>query len=64
MLLRELKKGDYFTRKPLENPKDSQVFVKDDYDRTEKKYCCIRFSDISSCIMLKGDTEVYTDFTF
>lgn len=62
--LKNLKKGEYFTRKPIEEPKESQVFIKGEYDRSEKKYDCDRFSDISSMIQLKADTIVYTDFTF
>lgn len=62
--LRDLKKGEFFTRKPIEEPKESQVFIKGEYDRSEKKYDCDRFSDISSSIQLKADTVVYIGFTF
>jgi hypothetical protein len=64
MKLKELKQGDWFTLKPIENPKESQVYIRGEYDRTEKKYDCGKFSDISYSRLLKGDTEVYTDFTF
>lgn len=64
MKLKELKQGDWFTLKPIEEPKASQVYIRGEYDRTEKKYDCGKFSDISYSRMLKGDTEVYTDFTF
>lgn len=64
MKLKDLKKGDYFTIKPISNPKESQVYIRDDYDRSEKKYYCIKFSDINSCRMLNGNIEVYTDFIF
>lgn len=62
--LRDLKKGEFFTRKPIEEPKESQVFIKGGYDRSEKKYACERFSDICDYIQLKADTVVYIGFTF
>ena len=64
MKLKELKKGEYFTIKPLENPKESQVYIRGEYDRSEKKYDCGRFDDISYLRYFKGDKEVYTEFTF
>lgn len=64
MQLKDLKKGEWFTLKPIEEPKGSQVFIKDDYDRSEKKYMCGRFDDISYSCYLKGTTTVYTDFIF
>lgn len=64
MTIKELKKGEYFTIKPIENPKESQVYIRDEYDRADKKYCCIKFSDISVSRMFDGNKEVYTDFTF
>ena len=38
MKIQELKKGDYFTLKPIAEPKESQVYVYDGYDRSERKY--------------------------
>jgi len=64
ILLKDLKKGEWFTRKPIENPKETQVFIKDSYIRENKKYCCIRWNDISDGIELKGNTKVFIDFTF
>ena len=64
MKIQELKKGDYFTVKPIAEPKESQVFVFDGYDRSERKYCATKFSDISVGREFKKDTEVYTDFIF
>ena len=62
--LKNLKRGEFFTRKPLEFPKESQVFIKAEYDRTEKRYFCERWNDICDGIMLKGETIVYIGFTF
>ena len=64
MKIYELKKGEYFTIKPIAEPKESQVFVYDGYNRCDKKYVGIKFSDICSCREFKKDTEVYTDFIF
>lgn len=64
MKIQELKKGTYFTIKPIAEPKESQVFVYDGYDRSDRRYVGIKFSDISSSREFKKDTEVYTDFTF
>lgn len=62
--LKNLKRGEFFTRKPIECPKESQVFIKAEYDRSEKRYFCKRWNDICDGIMLKGETIVYVGFTF
>ena len=64
MTVKQLKRGDFFTLKPIETPKESQVYVRGDYDRSSKKYICYKFSDVCSTREIKGDKEVYTDFTF
>lgn len=64
MKIKELKIGEYFTIKPIENPKESQVYIRGEYDRADKKYCCGKFSDISESRLFDGNKEVYTDFTF
>ena len=64
MTVKQLKNGEFFTLKPISEPKESQVFVRGEYDRTAKKYECGKFSDISYSRLIKGNTEVYTDFVF
>lgn len=64
MKIKELKKGDFFTLKNVEYPKESEVYIRGEYDRTEKKYECYKFSDVNSTRMIKGDKEVYTDMIF
>lgn len=64
MKLKDLKIGEYFTLKPIEEPTENQVYIRGEYDRTERKYDCGKFSDISFSRLLKGDKEVYTEFTF
>lgn len=62
--LKDVKKGEFFTLKPIEEPKESQVYIKGDYDRSDRKYYCDKFSDISVWRAFKGDKEVYVDFYF
>ena len=64
MTVKELKKGDYFTKKNIEYPNENQVFIRAEYDRTEKKYVCYRFSDVNDIQYIKGSKEVFTDFIF
>ena len=64
MKIKDLKKGVFFTKKPIPYPTDSQVYVKGEYDRALNKYECPKFDDISVAIYMKGDAEVYTDFVF
>ena len=64
MKIQELKKGEYFTIKPIEEPRESQVFVYDGHDRSLRRYIGIKFNNISLDRAFKKDTEVYTDFIF
>lgn len=66
MKLKELKKGEYFTRMSLngQEAKPSQVYIRGDYDQSAKKYWCQKWDNISRGMELKGDTEVYQDFIF
>lgn len=61
VLLRDLKKGDFFK---LKNSETATVFVRDDYDRSSKKYSYYAFDDICRFGMRKGTTIVYKDFIF
>lgn len=64
MTVKELKKGEFFTKKDIQNPTERQVFIRGEYDRAQKKYECTRFDDASSCCYMKGDAPAFTDFTF
>ena len=64
MKLKELKKGTYFTLKNLEFPSDSQVWIKGEYDKPSKSYSIINFSDTNRERFIKGNHEIFTDFTF
>tara|TARA_R100001086_G_scaffold193679_2_gene110666 strand:+ start:314 stop:541 length:228 start_codon:yes stop_codon:yes gene_type:complete len=58
--LKDIEKGEYFKRKP----ESKTIYIKGDYDRSQKKYQCDNDSDISKCIYLKGDTLVHFGFTY
>ena len=67
MKLKELKNKEpenWFTKKPIEHPCESQVWIRSGYDRSEKKYWCYRWSNINDGMYISGDKEVYTDFIF
>lgn len=64
MVLKDLKRGEFFTLKPVEYPRESQVYIRGEYDRSTKKYACSKFSDVNYERLLKGTTTVYTEFTF
>lgn len=55
-----LKKGEYFKRKPDAR----KVYVKGDYDRSERTYTGTDTEDISRAIYLKGTTRVYVGFDY
>lgn len=64
MTMKELKKGEWFTLKPIQNPRESQVYIRSDYDPSERKYWATKWSDIGDGKYISGDREVYTDFEF
>ncbi len=64
MTIKDLKKGDFFTLKPIEEPDVDQVWIRGGYDRQTKKYECQRFGDCCAFRYLAGSKEVYTDFVF
>ena len=42
--IKDLKRGNYFTFKDVDFPNDSQVWVRDEYDRESRKYLVYCFS--------------------
>lgn len=64
MKIKELKKGDFFTRKEVSEPSGREVYIRGAYDPASKKYECQNFDDANRFIYLKGDAEVFTDFVF
>ena len=64
MTIKELKKGEFFTLKEIDNPKESQVFIRGEYDNSSKKYSCCKFSDTNTERFLDGKKEIFVNFTF
>lgn len=62
--IKNLKNGDYFTLKQIDEPTENQVWVKDEWDASERKYLAHKFSDVNTCRYFKGDKQVYIDFCF
>ena len=62
--LKDLKVGDWFTLKPYDFPRESQVYIRGEYDRASKKYGCGKWDDIGASREYKGDKIVYVDFIF
>lgn len=64
MKLKDLKRGDYFCKKPIASPNERQVWIRGDYDRSARRYECTRFCDFCDTQYIPGDREVFCDFTF
>ena len=58
--LKSLKKRELFKRKP----DATTVFIRDHYERAEKRYCCSAYDDINREVFLKGITLVWVGFDF
>ena len=58
--IRELKSGEFFKL----NENSQRVYIRDEYNRSERKYCCIAFDDINACRMFNGEKLVFVGFTF
>lgn len=59
MTIKEVKKGDFF-----KFSETGRVFVRGDYDRSEKKYEYFPFDDVNNWHMAKGSRKVIVGFTF
>ena len=58
--VKELKNGEFFKLK-----EDSKrVYIRGEYDRSEKKYSCIAFDDMCMERMFNGAKKVFAGFTF
>ena len=61
--LNNLDNGVFFTLKPIDFPKDNQVYARDFYDRESKRYCISNYSNTIEKFV-KGDKVVYINFEF
>ena len=64
MELKDFKKGEFFTLKEITEPKESQVFIRGEYDKQSKTYSCCKFDDMNEERFYKGSKIVFTGFTF
>lgn len=62
--IKDLKKGELFTLKPVKYPNENIVWVRNHYDKGSKKYAAYKYSDINHEMFLKGDRVCYVDFIF
>lgn len=64
-MVKDLKKGEYFTLNDHgEYPDEKNVYVRGDYDRSDRKYEIHKFSDYWNTRFIKGTKKVYVGFTF
>lgn len=70
VLLRNVKQGDYFTlTNKVKYNEDEEVlakyvYIKREYDRSERKYIVDKFSNINDWKLMKGNRIVYINFRF
>ena len=62
--VKKLKEGEFFTKKSIECPSPSQVWVRGHYDRYAKKYVCYKFDDVNTWAFINPAREVFTEFYF
>ena len=62
--IKDLKQGTFFTLKPIIYPTEKQVYTRESYERSTKKYSCTRYDDFCAERFFKGSKIVYTDFIF
>jgi hypothetical protein len=58
--LKDLPKGEFFKMKP----DAKRVYIRGEYDRSEKKYDCYAFDDMNYSRMIDGKKQVFAGFTF
>lgn len=54
--LRKLGRGDLFR---LAGNDDAPVWVRDEYDRSERKYLCYKWDDVNHCTYMRSVRAVY-----
>ena len=66
--IKDLKRGDFFLvvkyKKTGGDCLSTRVYVRDEYDRTEKKYYAHEYYDVCSFRAFKPTQEVIVDFEF
>lgn len=65
--IRNVKEGQFFTLvqpNQEDEVKQSQVYIRQHYDRGSKTFSACRFDDICKERFFKADKKVYVDFIF
>lgn len=66
--IKDLKVGEYFTLKEYDDTvnevPEKLVWIRGEYERSEKKYSCTKFVDFCHENFFKGTKVVYTDIYF
>lgn len=64
--VKELPIGEYFCLKSQGEKEvpETKVWVRGEYDKTEKKYEIHRFDDVNHTRFVKGSTPAFLDFIF
>lgn len=62
--IKELKRGELFTKKDIQYPTSKQVWMRGDYIRELKKYELISYDDMNRFTYLAGNKPAFTDFIF
>lgn len=65
MLLKDLKKGEYFRMVSPSGLLSRETYIKGEYDRSEKKYLCARCSDVyGSGRYMRSNQEISSEFIY
>lgn len=64
LTIKDLRKGDYLTLKKIDDPKENQVWVKDDYDKSSKSFFIVNFANMNKSKLVKGSLKIHTSFNF
>lgn len=59
--LRNVRRGEFFR---LANSESAPVWVRDDYNRSTKKFEAHKYDNIGRFIECRGSRAVYVDFSF
>lgn len=57
----KVNQGTYFKLRPTET---APVWVRGEYDKASKTYSCYKYEDTNHEKFLKGNREIYINFTF
>jgi hypothetical protein len=60
ILIKDAPRGEYIKRKA-----DSKIiYIKGDYDRASRSYCCTDVNDICRSVYIKVDKQIFVGFDY